>query len=179
MLSIQSQAIVEQSLNIFQDKEIDHLTIAKLAGFNDEELDWVKLFWEPAFNKSWIYVTKEMVVDWMGYKDNQSTLKDFYTKLRKEYEENIDYKEVDQNDEIVKEWCKEKFPSTSKPDLGGGRNKKYYIITGECLKCLLMSAQTPKGRVIRKFYIKTEGLNRLAKMNFILKIRGCRLYIPK
>lgn len=154
MLSIESQAIVEQSLNIFQDKEIDHLTIARLAGFNDEELNWVKLFWEPAFNKSWIYVHKEMIIDWMGYSNGKNTLNDFYKKIIKEYEENIDYKEISKDDEIVKSFYSE---SLRKEELPGNR-AKYYIITGECFKCLLMSAQTPKGRVIRKFYIKTEDL---------------------
>ena len=161
---ITKQEIINQAIGV---KGLDCVKLAQLARFTNEEVAFVKLFWEPAFNKSWIYLTKEMVVDWMGYKDNKNTMSHFYERnLLKNYEKNIDYKEVAQNNELVKNIHSpnlgneenDEIVSTPKPDLGGGRNKKFYIITGECLKCLLMSAQTPKGKIVRKVYIKTENL---------------------
>lgn len=147
-----------------KEENLDCVKLARLARFSDEEIEFVKLFWEPAFNKSWIYLTKEMVVDWMGYKNSKDTMQHFYTQnLIKNYEENMDYKEVKSNDEIVR--TTESFYSKNldsknniKKETRGAALKKFYIITGECFKCLLMSAQTPKGRVVRKIYIKTEGL---------------------
>lgn len=137
----------------FQENTLDHVKLAQLAGFNDEEIEFVKLFWDPTFNKSWIYLTKELVIDWMGYKDNKSTMSDFYRSLRKNYETDVDYKEVDQNNDLV---------AKSHPDLNQdakiGNRAKFYIITGECLKGLLMSTNTMKGKLIKKIYIKTEKL---------------------
>jgi hypothetical protein len=175
---IQKQEIINQAVMI---KDLDCAKLAQLARFSNEEIEFVKLFWEPTFNKSWIYLTKEMVVDWMGYKDNEKTMRDFYKKLIKDYEENVDYKEVTQNNEIVRKshsgnFRNEKilqkddetiqnlyrgnFPGKENKakSTRGASLKKFYIITGECLKCLLMSAQTPKGKLVRKIYIKTENL---------------------
>jgi hypothetical protein len=149
---------------INQASQIENITpikLAEMSGFSDEELDFVKLFWEPAFNKSWIYLTKEMVVDWMGYKDGKDTMTHFYKQnLLKNYEENVDYKEVKKDDEIIKNFYSLNLANgniSAEHELPGNR-AKYYIITGECLKCLLMSAQTPKGKIVRKIYIKTENL---------------------
>ena len=90
---------------IKEDDIIDHVKLAQLANFSSEEVEFVKLFWDPAFNNSWIYLSKEMVVDWLGYKDAKSTMSDFYTKnLIKNYEKDIDYKEVDKTDEIIKKF---------------------------------------------------------------------------
>lgn len=134
--------------------EINHIELAKLANFNDEEIEFVKLFWEPAFNKSWIYLTKSMVVDWMGYADSKDTMYNFYTKnLVKNYEENVDYKQVDKDDEIVKE-SHSYLKTNEKP----GNRCMFFLITGECLKTLLMSAKTERGKQVRRFYIKTENL---------------------
>jgi phage anti-repressor protein len=80
-------------------------------------------------------------------------MKDLYKNLTKNYEENVDYKEVDQNDDLVKNF---RFTYSLTGKVANGT--KFYLITGECLKGLLMSAQTMKGKVVRKIYIKTEKL---------------------
>ena len=97
-----------------------------------------------------------MVVDWMGYKESRSTMSEFYKILKGNYEIGIDFKEVDKNDDLVLFGCSGNFLSTQ--NLGGGQNKKYYVITDERLKALLLSAKTAKGKSIRKYYIKTENL---------------------
>jgi hypothetical protein len=151
-----NEQIVEMALQSqeFKENKLDHVALARLADFADEEIEFVKLFWDPTFNGSWIYLTKEMVVDWMGYSDDKSTMSNFYTRnLLKNYEENVDFKEVDQNDDLVKN-----FHSTISLDEKPGNRAKFYLITGECLKGLLMSAQTMKGKIVRKIYIKTEKL---------------------
>lgn len=72
--------------------------MAKHVGFTDAELDMLNMFWEPTFNKGWIYVSRQMVLD-MGYRK----VSDFYSDtLRHNYTENIDYEEVDENHELVR-----------------------------------------------------------------------------
>ena len=48
---------------------------------------------------------------------------------------------------------------TTKPS----HNKKYYSVTGETYKCLLLSSRTNKGKEIRRYYIKVELLARNMK----------------
>ena len=48
-----------------------------------------------------------------------------------------DYKEVEQTDDIIK-----KFYSLNLMDEKPGNRVKYYVVKGDCLKSLLMSAQT-------------------------------------
>jgi len=98
--------------------------------FNAEEIEFIKLFWTPDFNENWLCVSKEVAIHWFGYKDKKNTMKKFYKNLVKDYEIDIDFKQNDKN----------------------------YLITGECLKILLMSAQTTRGKIIRKIYIKIEKL---------------------
>jgi hypothetical protein len=131
-LAIKSQAFAENTL--------DHVKLAQLAKFTMEEIEFVKLFWDPAFNNSWIYITKNMVIEWLGYKNSKDTMPDFYKILTKSYEKDIDYKEVKKEDEIIT-----KFYSENTTNEKLGNRAKYYAITGECLKTLLMSAQTLRG----------------------------------
>ena len=42
-------------------------------------------------------------------------------------------------------------------------NKKYYCVTGEAYKCMLMSSKTIKGKATRKYYIKIENLAMVMK----------------
>lgn len=157
------QKILELALQTkeFEENTFDYIKLAKIAGFNEDEIEYIKLFWGAAFNKSWIFMHKEIVIDWMGYKKNDFTMSDFYKNLKKNYEVEIDYKEVDKNNEMVK-FHQEKFPNRKV-----GNRTKYYIITGSCLKLLLMSAPTSKSKLIKNLYIKTETL--VSIMNDIIK----------
>jgi hypothetical protein len=154
---VNKEQVITEALEV---KELDYIKLAQLARFTDEEIEFVRIFWEPAFNKNWIYINKELVVEWMGYTNNKDTMRDFHRKLKNFYEEGIDYKEVSRDHEIVKK--AESFYSESNTNRNNsekpGNRAKFYIITGECLKNLLLSAQTPNGRLVRRIYIKTENL---------------------
>jgi phage anti-repressor protein len=146
------QQIIQSALMV---ENIDNITLAKLAGFNEDEIKYTKIFWETTFNKSWLLVNKEMVIDWCGYTDGKNAVNNFIVrKLIEVYEENIDYKEVTSDHELVN-LCQLYMGSK---DSRGGHNQKYFIITGETLKCVLMSAQTEQGKIVRKYFIKVENL---------------------
>lgn len=159
---MEQNEIVELALQNqeFMNSNSNPSLLAKIANFTSEEIEFVKLFWDPTFNDSWIYISKEMVLEWFGYKDAKNTMSDFYSKLAKDYKKNVDFKEVNQNDEIILKQCSGNLTNKTIPDSSGsgGHNKKYYLVNGECLKELLMSAQTARGKVVRKIYIKTEKL---------------------
>jgi phage anti-repressor protein len=95
-----------------------------------------------------------MVENLFGYKKGKDMMVVFIRNLKKEFEENIDYKIVDKSHTLIK-----KFYSTLKSnEKMPGNRAKYYIITGETFKLLLMMSKTIKGKETRKFYLKVETL---------------------
>jgi len=162
-------------------EETRHVELAKLlgselCGFTADDEKYIDMFWDPVFNESWLYVTKEMVEHQMGYKPSKDMMKDFYVKLMKEYEADVDYKQITQDDPSV-ESHSGIFPINNQHGRGqqdgrGGANKKHYKITGSTFRDLAMSAQTLNGKRIRKYYCKVERLCVLTnKVLSILVIR--------
>lgn len=146
----------EKIIEIIESK--NHLELAKYIGkelcqFTKEDEKYVDIFWDAAFNKSWLYVSEEIVNEQFGYKNGKNMMSDFYDKLNKDYECNIDYKEVNKDHILVKF-----YSGIIRNRKVSGNRKKYYIITGETYKGLLASAQTKQGKSTRKYFIKIEHL---------------------
>lgn len=142
----------------------NHLNLAKYIGrkvckFTADDEKYIDMFWDTAFNKSWIYASEEVVHKQFGYKKSKNMMSHFYEKLQKEYEADLDYKEVNKSHDLVRRY--EEQPSLNlgkKTDNRGINLKKYYIITGETFKALLQSAQTEVGKTTRKYFIKVETI---------------------
>ena len=146
--------IIQKALEI---NDLDHLKLAALDGFNEKELEILELFWQPDMNNSWFYISRKMVIEWLKEPRGKNVMSNFYkNNLIMNYEENVDYRAVDQNDDVIK-----KFYSSNLRNEKLGNRTKYYLITGECLKSLLMSAKTVKGKEVRKYFIKVEKLAQL------------------
>ncbi len=144
-------------------EENNHLALAKHIGksrcnFTEEDEKFIDMFWDQVFNSSWIYLSEEIVVGWMGYKKSKNTMNNFYIEMKDKYREGIDYKEVDKNNELVAKFysCLNKNENDSENK--GGNRKKYYIITGNTLKKMLMRTGTKKGDSICDYFIKVESL---------------------
>jgi phage anti-repressor protein len=157
--------IITNALSEKKDNPLTELEFAKLVGFTDAECDMLKVYWDPIFNGSWIYLSDELILEYLTKEKSKYAIKNFYKQVfLTNYEENIDYKEVTIENEVIKSWWLKKTTanSTYKPP----SNKKYYIVTGECYKCMLMASRTPKGKDMRMYYIKVEGLARNMKDYF-------------
>jgi len=143
-------------LTEFNHQKISHYDLAKHVGFTDKEMNMLKIFWEPAFNKSWFYLYPEFITDELGYK----SVGNFYSKvLFEKYIENIDYQKIDRNDELVKKSYMEKNPHRKIP----GNKASFYKITGKTLKLVLMRARTSVALETHEYYIKIEELCMLMK----------------
>lgn len=127
--------------------ELDAVVIQK-------ELEMVTMFWDSAFNKSWIYLSNEVIHDQFGYTKTKSSLNDFYIRMKKAYKENIDYMEVTSEHNLIRF-----YPvSTQGKETRGGALKKYYIVTGQAFKKMGMKANTDKGEEICDYFLKVESL---------------------
>jgi hypothetical protein len=154
---LNSANVVEKALEVKTDIPLNEFELAKIEGFNDSELEMLKIFWKPCFNSEWIYLSDEIILEFLTNDTSKIALSNFYTRiLISNYREEIDYKEVSFEDELVKVWFSKlrTEKSTRKPP----SNKKYYIVSGETYKCLLMSSKSKKGQETRYYYIKVETL---------------------
>ena len=141
----------------FEYKSPSNVDLAKHVGFTDAELQMLDMFWKPTFNKGWIYLSRQLILD-MNYKQ----VSNFYSDtLRHNYTENIDYEEVDENHELVR-FYDENLNGDKSPFRNiqhkRGKAQKYYIITGTTLKKMLMKCGTKKGDQICDYYLKVEQL---------------------
>ena len=113
---------------------------------------YFKVFWKTINHNTWIYLSRDIIMDDMGYKK----VGDFYRDtLRRHYQENIDYKEVDSENEIVKENEKDEVTKSSNR---GGKNKKYYLVTGKILKRMFLQCRTSNGISLCNYYIDLEQI---------------------
>ena len=160
--------IIQKSLDL---ENFDHIELAKLAGFNEKEIEMVRLFWEPAFNKGWIYLSSDIIHDYFGYKKTTSSATNFYSKMKEFYKIDIEYKEVSKDHKLVKIYEKLYLQKNVGKEFRGGALKKYYIITGTAFKKMGMKANTKKGDETCDYFIKVEELCSLMTKYTIEKLK--------
>ncbi|MEI7838724.1 MAG: GIY-YIG nuclease family protein, partial [bacterium] len=141
--------------------EVSTQQIAEHLNFSEEEQKMIKMFWEPTFNGSWIYLNDEIILGQLITDTGRSALTNFYKRvlLTEEYIENVDYKQINKDDELVKEYdqndSSRKLNQKNKAKQGA---KKYYAVTGETYKDLLQRSANKKGKTTRQYYRKIEQL---------------------
>jgi len=148
---------------VFDEKTetVDYLESARAAGFNETELGWLPRFWDPVFNKSFIYMPKQRLVEWLGHANGNDNCvySGFVRKLKAHFIKGIDYVELDRNADLVKSYESLLRERTgTKIDERAKNRMRFYAISGETFKMLLMQAQTELGAQIRRYYIKVEQL---------------------
>jgi hypothetical protein len=141
--------------------DLTYNQMADIMDFSNDEKNMLNIFWEPTFNTGWIYLSPNMIIEDMGYKQVSAFYRD---NLYKSYIENIDYIEIKKDDDLVKKYneyqqniSKEISPANIR-NKRGGHNAKYYKITGKTLKKMLMKCGTKKGDQICEYYLKVEQL---------------------
>jgi hypothetical protein len=132
------------------------IQLAQHVGFNDDEIRMLNVFWEPVFNKSWIFLDRDIIQKWFCKNDTSKyAVSHFYNRVLFKYNEDIDYKQIElsQLEVVTSNSCETPIVSKTK-DNRGGRNAKYYQVTGECFKMVAME----RNKDIRLYYIKVEEL---------------------
>jgi hypothetical protein len=77
--------------------------LAEHMGFSDDEQRMLTMFWEPAFNGSWIYLSDEIILGQLTKEKGKDALTNFYKQvlLTNDYVEGVDYKKIDKHDDLV------------------------------------------------------------------------------
>jgi hypothetical protein len=54
---------IKNSLVKFKNTEVTPIELAQFIGFSKDELKMLDIFWNPTFNKGWIYLSDEIILD--------------------------------------------------------------------------------------------------------------------
>ena len=158
-----SDNIMSLAIKNTKDITLTEYEFAKLMNFTDKEIDMLKIYWNPIFNDSWIYLSDELILGNLTNETKKDAIRHFYDRilLKGDFQEGIDYKEISPNDELVNSYS----PNLANRnlELKSSNRKKYYAVTGETYKCLLLSSRTNQGKETRRYYIKVELLARNMK----------------
>jgi phage anti-repressor protein len=145
----------------FDYKEPSIQQIAEYNGFTESEINMMELFWSDNFNENWIYLSDEMILNNMTNETKKNALSNFYTQvLFINFTINVDYKEIKKDDELIKKYDNifDSLKNGNQKNKAKMVRKKYYAITGETYKELLILSANKKGKEARKYYLKIEKL---------------------
>lgn len=155
-MATQREHRLAQLIERHQARPITQEHLADFLGFDDNMKELMRLFWEPAFNKSMLYLSKELVHKYLVDKVGNNSYNMMYSKLlstANTYTKDIDYREVDEDElksqgHLISERNGKKHT--------GGVKQRHFLITGECFKMLLMHSKTKIGAQTRLYFIKIE-----------------------
>jgi hypothetical protein len=155
---------IKNVLIICEFKEIDEFKLAKILDFNEDEINKLKLLWLPVYSEGWIYLSDEIILTQMTNEKGKNTIEHFVNRKLLEcydYKENIDYKNITKNDDLIKIY--ESFYSPNLSNRKTSNRKKYYAITGDTYEDLLMKSTSKEGKNSRKLYRKVIKLAQFMK----------------
>ena len=72
---------VELALVKYGYSEISNQQLADHMGFSPEEQRMLTMFWEPAFNGSWIYLSDEIILEQITNESGKDALTNFYKRV--------------------------------------------------------------------------------------------------
>lgn len=145
--------IVKNLIATFGAREVTNIEFCRALNFTENELKYAVMFSDSAFNKSMIYLSDEIILGMLTDEQGSDAIRHFYDrKLIAKYEENVDYFEIDVDHELVQKHLKSCPPNLASKKFK--HNKRFFAVTGDCFKCLLM--ESVKGKVVRRYYLKME-----------------------
>ena len=150
------KSVIEQALN--KDTILSEVELARLAGFTEKEINMLKMFWQPCFNNSWLYLSDDIILEYLTNETGTNAIRNFNNRILTKfpYVKGTDYEEVTAEHELVK-FHYSKL-NNDLPARKPGNRKKYFIVTGSTFKYLLMSSRAVKGHEARLYYKKVESL---------------------
>jgi hypothetical protein len=110
IFKLNSANLVEKALNMKTEKPLNEFELAKIEGFNENEIEMLKVFWNPCFNSEWIYLSDEVILEFLTNEKSETSISNFYRRiLIPNYRTEIDYKEVNIQNEVVKSYLSKNY----------------------------------------------------------------------
>ena len=165
-----STEIVRRSLEIAHKidlmKPITPFDIARASGFNDAEMATMRMFMDPVFNEGRVYLSRGFIAKYLIGGSDKGINVYYRDVLCAKYQLGRDYFILDPNDSTDKQLIDSyenigieiSIPKTQSTNTRGGSNKRYYAVSCDCLKDLIMRSSTALGTQLRAHLIRIEKL---------------------
>ena len=134
------------------------LTIKELLSSINYNLDniYIDRFWHCIQDDKWIYLDNELIL-WLEYKDITRGKEAIIKLLKRNYQENDDYKILNNNEFDINNFCSAMMSEQNcEEEKRGAHNKQYITVSPDCFKELCMHVGTIKSKEIKKYYIELE-----------------------
>lgn len=161
-------------------KNFNYLDLACILHYSNTDLLYSQIFWKSINKNEWIFLTKNMISEWLGIKNGINTFMKYEKILMSKFRLNKDFvvinkddplKKFNRNYRIIKKWLKfeEKlFGPIPEDDM----SDTYYIISPNTFLTLLMKPQYKNKRILA-LYKKTENLYKvMIKIELMKKQRS-------
>ena len=86
------------------DKQLCEIELARLYGFLKEEIQLLNIFWKPCFNNSWIYLSDDIILEYLTNETSIYAIKNFNERIltKHPYQEGVNYQQVSADNELIK-----------------------------------------------------------------------------
>lgn len=168
------RAIIDRAL--LRKNQINEIELARLANFNDKEIEFLLFFWLPCFYDSWFYLSDEIILKYFIDTTSQDCIRNFINRIviKDPYVKEIDYIQVSYNHELVKYYFEYFSKIYEIPNTKPGNRKKYYLINIPTLKNLLITSKIKKSLEAIDYLRKVEELVIIMK-DYILEYNRLRI----
>ena len=79
-LVFKPELIISHAINLSEDFiPIDEIKLAEIANFTQKEISMLKLFWNPCFNSTWIYLSDEIILNFLTNETGKYSINHFIT----------------------------------------------------------------------------------------------------
>jgi hypothetical protein len=107
-----------------------------VLGFDEKTLEFAKIFQTHKFNESWLYLSDDLIANYLTDERSKHTTKHYVNQvLKPNYNKDVDYIEVEFNHPCVQAYFRWLNLATNHVN-----GKKYYLVSGECYKHMLMTS---------------------------------------
>lgn len=86
--------------NLIEEGNISYEGLFKACNFTSKELEIANELWQPLFHQTFIEITDEKLIKWLGYKKDGFIFTKFIKELYKKYNENVHFRILNYNNEV-------------------------------------------------------------------------------
>lgn len=146
---------------LFEEFIENLLDLTSCQQINSVIILYKDLFFKNLCYNDWVYLGDKLLY-WLEYSDINKGYENILYHLKKKYIINHDYKIINNNDFVEKNYIvPDIIIPKYKKDNRGGSNKLHIVMTGSCFKSISILLNTKKGKEIQNYYVNMDCLIKL------------------
>lgn len=154
---------VKELLDRTKDVPLTEEDVMRIYGFDDEQIRWATIFQEIDFINKKFYLPEFFMRNVLITETSKAALHNFlHRKLERKHAAGVDYEYVPFEHELVQSYRENGNPlHPAGENFAKVTNKRYVIITGQCLIMLLSHGHTDVAKSIMRAFISFVSIKTL------------------